>query len=309
MKGNKNKEKDKNNSVRYIVLVIVCIIGLLAIQGLYMITSYTPEMNDSDAEIVTAEAASSLDEYAADIAQDCTEKIASCKILSDLDKDQFKTKLNQCIADNINITYKIGDIDRKNKLTVVTFEVQLLNLDGYSNKVVDSVKNDIVSVLSSEVLEDTSSIFEDIISDENSSDVDTSDIVSEIPENESELNTNKYLEEPLDSVDTVGSNNLTYEVEFTYNKDSKTWEASSEDLENMIKQSENSMSSEVYSEIDKLIEYADQLNVLDTVDLDTYSSILNDAINKKLDTVDDIDYTPYIRSYLEKYTEEELDVQ
>lgn len=68
MKGNKNKEKDKNNSVRYIVLVIVCIIGLLAIQGLYMITSYTPEMNDSDAEIVTAEAASSLDEYAADIA-------------------------------------------------------------------------------------------------------------------------------------------------------------------------------------------------------------------------------------------------
>lgn len=94
MKGNKEKSTSKKHSVRYLVLATVCIVGLLIIQAIYMIASYVPEMQDTDVDAVCTEVESTLDEYASDIADESSEKIASCKILSDIDKDSFKAKLN-----------------------------------------------------------------------------------------------------------------------------------------------------------------------------------------------------------------------
>lgn len=94
MKGNKEKSTSKKHSVRYLVLATVCIVGLLIIQAIYMIASYVPEMQDTDVDAVYTEVESTLDEYASDIADESSEKIASCKILSDIDKDSFKAKLN-----------------------------------------------------------------------------------------------------------------------------------------------------------------------------------------------------------------------
>lgn len=182
-------------------------------------------------------------------------------------------------------------------------------MDGYSDKVIDSVKNDVSDFLKSGILGDISSIFEDMISDENLDDVDVSDVVSEIPENENELNTNKYLEEPLNSEGTFETDSLTCDVRFTYNYDTRAWEVSTEDVDNLVKQSEDLISSGVTGEIDKLVEYADKLSVLDTINIDEYTSILNDIINKKLDTLEDSDYTSYIQKYLEKYMGDTPDVQ
>ena len=133
MENNKKDRKDSNIK-RYVAVALICLAVLVGIQLLYMITSYVPDIKDEDIKVTTDSLSAELTEYTSEVADTCANKVADSTLLSDLDIESYKTVLESSIQENLVIGYKIGNTDKKNSLAVVTFDVQSLNLTGYSDK-------------------------------------------------------------------------------------------------------------------------------------------------------------------------------
>lgn len=297
MENNKKDRKDSNIK-RYIAVALICLAVLLGIQLLYMITSYVPDIKDEDVKVTTDSLSEELTEYTSEVADNCANKVVDSTLLSDLDIESYKTVLESSIRENLVIGYKIGDTDKKNSLAVVTFDVQSLNLTGYSDKVSEAVKNDIKDFINSDILSKTSSISQGDNSGENLEDSAVSDVVGENFEIENELNTNKYLEEPLKVAEDFGVKNITYDVRFEYDEGTNAWVVNSEDYSVLLEQCKNLISYDLYSEADKLVVITNGLSVYDILTSDEYIQVINDFVNKKLETVKDIDYSQFIKDSL-----------
>lgn len=297
MENNKKDRKDSNIK-RYVAVALICLVILLGIQLLYMVTSYVPDIKDEDIKVTTDSLSSELTEYTSEVADTCANKVADSTLLSDLDIESYKTVLESSIQDNLVIGYKIGNTDKKNSLAVVTFDVQSLNLTGYSDKVSEAVKNDIKDFINNDILSKTSSISQGDNSGENLEDSAVLDIVGENFEIENELNTNKYLEEPLKDAEDFGVKSITYDVRFEYDKGTNAWVVNSEDYSVLLEQCKNLISSDLFSEADKLVVITNGLSVYDILTSDEYIQIINDFVNKKLETVKDIDYRQFIEDSL-----------
>lgn len=300
MENNKKDRKDRKDSniKRYIAVALICLVILLGIQLLYMITSYVPDIKDEDVKITTDSLSADLTEYTSEVTDTCANKVVDSTLLSDLDIESYKTVLESSIQENLVIGYKIGNTDKKNSLAVVTFDVQSLNLTGYSDKVSEAVKNDVKDFINNDILSKTSLIFQGDNSDENLEDSVVSDVVDENFEIEDELNTNKYLEEPLKSPEDFGVKSITYDVRFDYDQGANAWIVNSEDYSVLLEQCKNLISYDLFSEADKLVVITNGLSVYDILTSDEYIQIINDFVNKKLETVKDIDYSQFIKDYL-----------
>lgn len=297
MENNKKDRKDSNIK-RYIAVALICLAVLLGIQLLYMVTSYVPDIKDEDVKVTTDSLSAELTEYNSEVADTCANKVADSTLLSDLDIESYKTALESSIQENLVIGYKIGNTDKKNSLAVVTFDVQSLNLTGYSDKVSEAVKNDVKDFINNDILSKTSSISQGDNSGENLEDSVVSDVVGENFEIENELNTNKYLEEPLKTPEDFGVKSITYDVRFDYDQGANAWVVNSEDYSVLLEQCKNLISYDLYSEADKLVVITNGLSVYDILTSDEYIQIINDFVNKKLETVKDIDYSQFIKDSL-----------
>lgn len=297
MENNKKDRKDSNIK-RYIAVALICLAVLVGIQLLYMITSYVPDIKDEDVKVTADSLSAELTKYTSEVADTCANKVADSTLLSDLDIESYKTVLESSIQENLVIEYKIGDTDKKNSLAVVTFDVQSLNLTGYSDKVSEAVKNDVKDFINNDILSKTSSISQSDNSGENLEDSAVLDVVGENFEIEKELNTNKYLEEPLKAAEDFGIKSITYDVRFDYDEGTNAWVVNSEDYSVLLEQCKNLISYDLYSEADKLVVITNGLSVYDILTSDEYIQIINDFVNKKLKTVDDIDYSQFIEDYL-----------
>lgn len=303
MENNKKDRKDRkdrkdSNIKRYIAVALICLVVLLGIQLLYMITSYVPDIKDEDIKVTTDNLSAELTEYTSEVADTCANKVADSTLLSDLDIESYKTVLESSIQENLVIGYKIGNTDKKNSLAVVTFDVQSLNLTGYSDKVSEAVKNDVKDFINDDILSKISSISQGDNSGENLEDSAALDVVGENFEIENELNTNKYLEEPLKGTEDFGVKSITYDVRFEYDKRTNAQVVNSEDYSVLLEQCKNLISYDLYSEADKLVVITNGLSVYDILTSDEYIQIINDFVNKKLETVKDIDYSQFIKDYL-----------
>lgn len=303
MENNKKDRKDRkdrkdSNIKRYIAVALICLVVLLGIQLLYMITSYVPDIKDEDIKVTTDNLSAELTEYTSEVADTCANKVADSTLLSDLDIESYKTVLESSIQENLVIGYKIGNTDKKNSLAVVTFDVQSLNLTGYSDKVSEAVKNDVKDFINDDILSKISSISQGDNSGENLEDSAALDVVGENFEIENELNTNKYLEEPLKGTEDFEVKSITYDVRFEYDKRTNAWVVNSEDYSVLLEQCKNLISYDLYSEADKLVVITNGLSVYDILTSDEYIQIINDFVNKKLETVKDIDYSQFIKDYL-----------
>lgn len=297
MENNKKDRKDSNIK-RYIAVALICLVVLLGIQLLYMIASYVPDIKDEDIKVTTEALSEELTKYTSEVADTCANKIANSTLLSDLDIESYKAVLESSIQENLVVGYKIGNTDKKNSLAVVTFDVQSLNLTGYSDKVSEAVKNDIKDFINNDILSKTSSISQGDNSGENLEDSAVLDVVDENFEIENELNTNKYLEEPLKDAEDFGVKSITYDVRFEYDKGTNAWVVNSEDYSVLLEQCKNLISYDLYSETDKLVVITNGLSVYDILTSDEYIQIINDFVNKKLETVKDIDYSQFIKDSL-----------
>lgn len=297
MENNKKDRKDSNIK-RYIAVALICLAVLLGIQLLYMITSYVPDIKDEDVKVTADSLSAELTEYTSEVVDTCANKVENSTLLSDLDIESYKTVLESSIQDNLVIEYKIGNTDKKNSLAVVTFDVQSLNLTGYSDKVSEAVKNDIKDFINNDILSKTSSISQGDNSGENLEDSAVPGVVDENFEIEDELNTNKYLEEPLKAAEDFGVKSITYDVRFDYDQGANAWVVNSEDYSVLLEQCRNLISYDLYSEADKLVVITNGLSVYDILTSDEYIQIINDFVNKKLETVKDIDYSQFIKDYL-----------
>lgn len=300
MENNKKDRKDRKDSniKRYIAVALICLVVLLGIQLLYMITSYVPDIKDEDVKVTTDSLSAELTEYTSDVVDTCANKVADSTLLSDLDIESYKTVLESSIQENLVIGYKIGNTDKKNSLAVVTFDVQSLNLTGYSDKVSEAVKNDVKDFINNDILSKTSLISQGYNSGENLEDSVVSDVVDENFEFEDELNTNKYLEEPLKATEDFGVKSITYDVRFDYDQGANAWVVNSEDYSVLLEQCKNLISYDLFSEADKLVVITNGLSVYDILTSDEYIQIINDFVNKKLETVKDIDYSQFIEDSL-----------
>lgn len=303
MENNKKDRKDRkdrkdSNIKRYIAVALICLAILLGIQLLYMITSYVPDIKDEDVKVTTDSLSAELTEYTSEVADTCANKVADSTLLSDLDIESYKAVLESSVQDNLVIEYKIGNADKKNSLAVVTFDVQSLNLTGYSDKVSKAVKNDIKDFINNDILSKTSSISQGDNSGENLEDSAALDVVDENFEIENELNTNKYLEEPLKAAEDFGVKSITYDVRFEYDEGTNAWVVNSEDYSVLLEQCKNLISYDLYSEADKLVVVTNGLSVYGILTSDEYIQIINDFVNKKLETVKDIDYSQFIEDSL-----------
>lgn len=300
MENNKKDRKDRKDSniKRYVVVALICLAVLLGIQLLYMVTSYVPDIKDEDVKVTTERLSAELAEYTSEVADTCANKAANSTLLSDLDIESYKTVLESSIQENLVIGYKIGNTDKKNSLAVVTFDVQSLNLTGYSDKVSEAVKNDVKDFINNGILSKTSSISHGDNSGENLEDSAVSDVVDENFEIENELNTNKSLEEPLKITEDFGVKSITYDIRFEYDKGTNAWVVNSEDYSVLLEQCKNLISYDLYSETDKLVVITNGLSVYDILTSDEYIQIINDFVNKKLETVKDIDYSQFIKDSL-----------
>lgn len=305
MENNKKDRKDRKDSniKRYIAVALICLVVLLGIQLLYMITSYVPDIKDEDIKVTTDSLSTELTEYTSEVVDTCANKVADSTLLSDLDIESYKTALESSIQENLVIGYKIGNTDKKNSLAVVTFDVQSLNLTGYSDKVSEAVKNDIKDFINNDIISKTSSISQGDNSGENLEDSAVSDVVDENFEIEDELNTNKYLEEPLKAAEDFGVKSITYDVRFDYDQGANAWVVNSEDYSVLLEQCKNLISYDLYSEADKLVVITNGLSVYDILTSDEYIQIINDFVNKKLETVKDIDYSQFIEDSLSNITD------
>lgn len=301
MENNKKDRKDSNIK-RYIAVALICLAVLIGIQLLYMVTSYVPDIKDEDVKVTTDSLSAELTEYTSEVADTCANKVADSTLLSDLDIESYKTVLESSIQENLVIGYKIGNTDKKNSLAVVTFDVQSLNLTGYSDKVSEAVKNDVKDFINNDILSKTSSISQGDDSGENLEDSSVSDVVGENFEIENELNTNKYLEEPLKATEDFGVKSITYDVRFDYDQGANAWVVNSEDYSVLLEQCKNLISYDLYSEADKLVVITNGLSVYDILTSDEYIQIINDFVNKKLETVKDIDYSQFIKDSLSNIT-------
>lgn len=308
-KGRKDRKDRKDSNIkRYIAVALICLVVLLGIQLLYMITSYVPDIKDEDVKVTTDSLSAELTEYTSDVADTCANKVANSTLLSDLDTESYKTALESSIQENLVIGYKIGYTDKKNSLAVVTFDVQSLNLTGYSDKVSEAVKNDVKDFINNDILSKTSSISQGDNSSENLEDSAVSDVVDENFEIENELNTNKYLEEPLKSPEDFGVKSITYDVRFDYDQGANAWVVNSEDYSVLLEQCKNLISYDLYSEADKLVVITNGLSVYDILTSDEYIQIINDFVNKKLETVKDIDYSQFIKDSLSNIKDSVSDI-
>lgn len=307
MENNKKDRKDSNIK-RYIAVALICLVVLLGIQLLYMITSYVPDIKDEDVKVTTDSLSAELTEYTSDVVDTCANKVADSTLLSDLDIESYKTTLESSIQENLVIGYKIGYTDKKNSLAVVTFDVQSLNLTGYSDKVSEAVKNDVKDFINNDILSKTSSISQGDNSGENLEDSAVLDIVDENFEIEDELNTNKYLEEPLKAAEDFGVKSITYDVRFDYDQGANAWVVNSEDYSVLLEQCKNLISYDLYSEADKLVVITNGLSVYDILTSDEYIQIINDFVNKKLETVKDIDYSQFIEDSLSNIKDSVSDI-
>lgn len=300
MENNEKDRKDRKDSniKRYVAVALICLAVLLGIQLLYMITSYVPDIKDEDVKVTTDSLSAELNEYTSEVADTCANKVANSTLLSDLDIESYKTVLESSIQENLVIEYKIDNTDKKNSLAVVTFDVQSLNLTGYSDKVSEAVKNDVKDFINNDILSKTSSISQGDNSGENLEDSAVLDVVDENFEIENELNTNKYLEEPLKDTEDFGVKSITYDVRFDYDQGTNAWVVNSEDYSVLLEQCKNLISYDLYSEADKLVVITNGLSVYDILTSDEYIQIINDFVNKKLETVKDIDYSQFIEDYL-----------
>ena len=300
MENNKKDRKDRKDSniKRYVAVALICLAVLLGIQLLYMITSYVPDIKDEDVKVTTDSLSAELTGYTSEVANTCANKVENSTLLSDLDIESYKTVLESSIQENLVIGYKIGNTDKKNSLAVVTFDVHSLNLTGYSDKVSEAVKNDIKDFINDDILSKTSSISQGDNSGENLEDSAALDVVGENFEIESELNTNKYLEEPLKAPEDFGVKRITYDVRFEYDEGTKAWVVNSEDYSVLLEQCKNLISYDLFSEADKLVVITNGLSVYDILTSDEYIQIINDFVNEKLETVKDIDYSQFIEDYL-----------
>lgn len=297
MENNKKDRKDSNIK-RYVAVALICLAILLGIQLLYMVTSYVPDIKDEDIKVTTDSLSEELTRYTSEVADTCANKVANSALLSDLDIESYKAALESSIQENLVIGYKIDNTDKKNSLAVVTFDVQSLNLTGYSDKVSEAVKNDVKDFINNDILSKTSSISQGDNSGENLEDSAVLDVVDENFEIENELNTNKYLEEPLKVAEDFGVKSITYDVRFEYDKKTNAWVVNSEDYSALLEQCKNLISYDLYSEADKLVVITNGLSVYDILTSDEYIQIINDFVNKKLETVKDIDYSQFIEDYL-----------
>lgn len=297
MENNKKDRKDSNIK-RYVAVALICLVILLGIQLLYMVTSYVPDIKDEDVKVTTESLSEELTKYTSEVADTCANKVANSTLLSDLDIESYKTALESSIQENLVIGYKIGDTDKKNSLAVVTFDVQSLNLTGYSDKVSEAVKNDVKDFINNDILGKTSSISQRDNSGENLEDSAVLDVVGENFEIENELNTNKYLDEPLKDPEDFGVKSITYDVRFDYDKKTNAWVVNSEDYSVLLEQCKNLISYDLYNETDKLVVITNGLSVYDILTSDEYIQIINDFVNKKLETVKDIDYSQFIKDSL-----------
>lgn len=307
MENNKKDRKDSNIK-RYIAVALICLAVLLGIQLLYMITSYVPDIKDEDIKVTTDSLSAELTGYTSEVADTCANKVANSTLLSDLDIESYKTALESSIQENLVIGYKIGYTDKKNSLAVVTFDVQSLNLTGYSDKVSEAVKNDVKDFINNDILSKTSSISQGDNSGENLEDSAVLDVVDENFEIEDELNTNKYLEEPLKAAEDFGVKSITYDVRFDYDQGANAWVVNSEDYSVLLEQCKNLISYDLYSEADKLVVITNSLSVYDILTSDEYIQIINDFINKKLETVKDIDYSQFIEDSLSNLKDSVSDI-
>lgn len=300
MENNKKDRKDRKDSniKRYVAVALICLVVLIGIQLLYMVTSYVPDIKDEDVKVTTESLSEELTKYTSEVADTCANKVANSTLLSDLNIESYKTVLESSIQENLVIEYKIGDTDKKNSLAVVTFDVQSLNLTGYSDKVSEAVKNDVKDFINNDILSKTSSISQGDNSGENLEDSAVLDVVGENFEIENELNTNKYLEEPLKDPEDFGVKSISYDVRFDYDKKTNAWVVNSEDYSVLLEQCKNLISYDLYSEADKLVVIANSLSVYDILTSDEYIQIINDFVNKKLETVKDIDYSQFIKDSL-----------
>lgn len=302
MENNKKDRKDSNIK-RYIAVALICLAILLGIQLLYMVTSYVPDIKDEDVKVTTDSLSEELTKYTSEVADTCANKVADSTLLSDLDIESYKTALESSIQENLVIGYKIGNTDKKNSLAVVTFDVQSLNLTGYSDKVSEAVKNDVKDFINSDILSKTSSISQGDNSGKNLEDSAVLDVVGENFEVENELNTNKYLEEPLKAAEDFGVKSITYDVRFDYDQGTNAWVVNSEDYSVLFEQCKNLISYDLYSEADKLVMITNGLSVYDVLTSDEYIQIINDFVNKKLETVKDIDYSQFIKDSISSITD------
>lgn len=307
MENNKKDRKDSNIK-RYIAVALICLVVLLGIQLLYMITSYVPDIKDEEVKVTTESLSEELTKYTSEVADTSANKVANSTLLSDLDIESYKTALESSIQENLVIGYKIGDTDKKNSLAVVTFDIQSLNLTGYSDKVSEAVKNDVKDFINNDILSKTSSISQGDNSGENLEDSAVLDVVDENFEIEDELNTNKYLEEPLKAAEDFGVKSITYDVRFDYDQGANAWVVNSEDYSVLLEQCKNLISYDLYSEADKLVVITNGLSVYDILTSDEYIQIINDFVNKKLETVKDIDYSQFIEDSLSNIKDSVSDI-
>lgn len=173
-----------------------------------------------------------------------------------------------------------------------------MNLTGYSDKVSEAVKNDVRDFINNDILSKTSSISQGDNIGKNLEDSAALDVVDENFEIENELNTNNYLEEPLKAAEDFGVKSITYDVRFEYDEGTNAWVVNSEDYSVLLEQCKNLISYDLYSETDKIVVITNGLSVYDILTSDEYIQIINDFVNKKLETVKDIDYSQFIKDSL-----------
>lgn len=204
--------------------------------------------------------------------------ITKSELLSDTDNDAYKDALVDTVSNGYSISSDGYTVDKETKSAEVKLKVTYVNFEGYSDAVIKQLSDKLPDIIKQNLSK--------------------TDNVADSGENSSE--SLQILTDPLKS---LASNEADLTVTLYYNKKSYDWLPTSEDLEKLEFEVKEFIGTGLFEQVNQIIDKSNALNIFDLLDEDEYKVLINEAMNKQLGTVKEIDYTEYIDAYMDEHPE------
>lgn len=270
-------EKDKDIRKRAITIAIIAVLAVAATVTAWI---YYDNLIKTDPDENIQSLVDGLDniEISSSIKGLDDIDITKSELLSDTDNDAYKTALVDTVSNGYSISSDGYTIDKKTKSAEVKLKVTYADFGGYSDDVIKQLSDKLPDIIK----QNLSKTNEETGSDENSSE------------------SLQILTDPLKNLE---SNEAGLTVTLYYDKKSYDWLPTSEDLEKLETEVKEFIGAGLDEQVNQIIDKSNALDIIDLLSEDEYKELINEAMNKQLGTVKEIDYTEYIDAYMDEHPE------
>ena len=186
------------------------------------------------------------------------------------------------MVDTVSNGYSISSngytVDKKTKSAGVKLKVTYTNFGEYSDAVIKQLSDKLPDIIK-----------QNLSKTNNAADSDE--------------NSDKSLQILTDPLKSLTSNEADLTVTLYYDKKSYDWLPTSEDLEKLETEVKEFIGAGLDEQVNQIIDKSNALDIIDLLSEDEYKELINEAMNKQLGTVKEIDYTEYIDAYMSEHPE------